>query len=161
MEVNLPSGFTVDTDAIPSLLLSYAKSIKKVETKNGETTLVLYFDSVSWPNSNNLLSRINNIIRNNFIFLDMLFIVIGQTSGKKMGMEREKKYVVLLPLCFLPTEVALYRELAIKSHFKFLCTPMGAFAYEVINQIFSYHGLVVSGFVMHNFKFGWFWYFCS
>lgn len=47
MEVNLPSGFTVDTDAIPSLLLSYAKTIKKVETKNGETTLVLYFDSVS------------------------------------------------------------------------------------------------------------------
>ncbi|KAK7574336.1 hypothetical protein V9T40_011527 [Parthenolecanium corni] len=47
MEVNLPSGFTVDTDAIPSLLLSYAKTIKKVETKNGETTLVLYFDSLS------------------------------------------------------------------------------------------------------------------
>lgn len=46
MEVNLPSGFTADMDALPSLLLSHAHSIKKVETKNGDTTVVLYFDHV-------------------------------------------------------------------------------------------------------------------
>ena len=44
MEVNFPSGFTVDQDALPSLELS--QNVKKVETKNGDTMIVLYFDKV-------------------------------------------------------------------------------------------------------------------
>ena len=46
MEVNFPSGFTADTDSIPSLLATN-KNVKKVETKNGDTQIVLYFDHVS------------------------------------------------------------------------------------------------------------------
>lgn len=42
MEVNLPSGFTADIDALPSL--SVSQNIKLVETKNKDTTIVLYFD---------------------------------------------------------------------------------------------------------------------
>ncbi len=49
MEVHLPSGFTADIDALPSLLFSHAHSIKKVETKDGDTTIVVYFDSVGGP----------------------------------------------------------------------------------------------------------------
>lgn len=44
MEINLPSGFTADMDSLPSLLLS--NMVKKVETKNGDTAIVLYFDKV-------------------------------------------------------------------------------------------------------------------
>lgn len=42
MEVNLPSGFTADIDSLPSLGVS--QNIKLVETKNKDTTVVLYFD---------------------------------------------------------------------------------------------------------------------
>lgn len=44
MEVSLPSGFTVDRDSLPSLELS--SHVKRVETKNGDTMVVLYFDKV-------------------------------------------------------------------------------------------------------------------
>ncbi|XP_011502894.1 PREDICTED: CD109 antigen-like [Ceratosolen solmsi marchali] len=44
MEVSFPSGFTVDQDALPSLELS--QNVKRVETKNGDTMVVLYFDKM-------------------------------------------------------------------------------------------------------------------
>lgn len=44
MEVSLPSGFTVDSDALPSLQLS--QNVKRVETKDGDTVVMLYFDKV-------------------------------------------------------------------------------------------------------------------
>lgn len=44
MEVKLPSGFTADLDSLPSLLLS--NSVKKVETKNGDTEVIMYFEHV-------------------------------------------------------------------------------------------------------------------
>ncbi|KRT80931.1 hypothetical protein AMK59_6126 [Oryctes borbonicus] len=44
MEVNLPSGFTVDVDSLPSLEVS--QNVQKVETKN-DTTVVLYFHNVT------------------------------------------------------------------------------------------------------------------
>ncbi|PSN57619.1 hypothetical protein C0J52_00529 [Blattella germanica] len=44
MEVTLPSGFTVDTDALPSLEVS--QHVKRVETKSGNTVVVLYFDKL-------------------------------------------------------------------------------------------------------------------
>ncbi|XP_032689989.1 CD109 antigen-like isoform X2 [Odontomachus brunneus] len=44
MEVNLPSGFTVDRDSLPSLEIS--SHVKRVETKNGDTMVVLYFDKM-------------------------------------------------------------------------------------------------------------------
>lgn len=45
MEVSLPSGFTVDRDSLPSLEIS--SHVKRVETKNGDTMVILYFDKVS------------------------------------------------------------------------------------------------------------------
>lgn len=44
MEISLPSGFTVDRDSLPSLEVS--QNVKRVETKNGDTMVVLYFDKV-------------------------------------------------------------------------------------------------------------------
>ncbi|XP_046483767.1 CD109 antigen isoform X3 [Neodiprion pinetum] len=44
MEVSLPSGFTVDIDSLPSLEIS--QHVKRIETKNGETMVVLYFDKM-------------------------------------------------------------------------------------------------------------------
>lgn len=44
MEVSLPSGFTVDRESLPSLEVS--QSVKRVETKDGDTIVVLYFDEV-------------------------------------------------------------------------------------------------------------------
>ncbi|XP_034936868.1 CD109 antigen-like isoform X2 [Chelonus insularis] len=44
MEVSLPSGFTVDMDTLPSLEVS--QNVKRVETKNGNTMVVLYFDKM-------------------------------------------------------------------------------------------------------------------
>ncbi|XP_075211329.1 CD109 antigen-like isoform X2 [Lycorma delicatula] len=44
MEVSLPSGFTVDQDALPSLELS--QNVKRVETKDGDTVVMLYFDKM-------------------------------------------------------------------------------------------------------------------
>ncbi|XP_043259825.1 CD109 antigen-like isoform X1 [Colletes gigas] len=44
MEVSLPSGFTVDRDSLPSLEVS--QNVKRVETKNGDTVVILYFDKM-------------------------------------------------------------------------------------------------------------------
>lgn len=43
MEVNFPSGYTADIDSLPSLEVS--QNVQKVETKNGDTTVVLYFNN--------------------------------------------------------------------------------------------------------------------
>nr|CAD7195115.1 unnamed protein product [Timema douglasi] len=45
MEVTLPSGFTVDSDSLPSLQVS--ENVKRVETKDGDTVLMLYFDKMT------------------------------------------------------------------------------------------------------------------
>ncbi|CAG9853917.1 unnamed protein product [Phyllotreta striolata] len=45
MEVNLPSGFTADTDALPSLELS--ENVQKVETSNKLTKVLLYFNNLT------------------------------------------------------------------------------------------------------------------
>jgi len=42
MEVQLPSGFVVDRDTLPTLESS--ERIKKVETQNRNTKVVIYFD---------------------------------------------------------------------------------------------------------------------
>ncbi|XP_014247621.1 CD109 antigen-like isoform X2 [Cimex lectularius] len=44
MEVSLPSGYTVDSDSLPSLEIS--QHVKRVETKDGDTVVVLYFDKM-------------------------------------------------------------------------------------------------------------------
>lgn len=44
MEVEFPSGFTADLETIPSL--EATDNIKKVETKNGDTVMVVYFDNL-------------------------------------------------------------------------------------------------------------------
>ncbi|KAL0273724.1 UNVERIFIED_CONTAM: hypothetical protein PYX00_006334 [Menopon gallinae] len=44
MEVSLPSGFVVDVDSLPSLRVS--QNVKRVETKEGDTVVVLYFDKL-------------------------------------------------------------------------------------------------------------------
>lgn len=44
MEVEFPSGFTADTDSIPDIMAS--KNVKKVETKNGDTVVIVYFDHI-------------------------------------------------------------------------------------------------------------------
>lgn len=42
LEVTLPSGYTIETDTLLDVSNSY--NVKKVETKNGDTTFVVYFD---------------------------------------------------------------------------------------------------------------------
>lgn len=44
MEVSLPSGFSVDRDALPSLELS--QHVKRVDSREADSMLVLYFDKV-------------------------------------------------------------------------------------------------------------------
>ena len=56
MEVALPSGFTIEADALPSLQSS--QNVKRVETKEGDTVVVLYFDKVSKPGT--VLSNTRN-----------------------------------------------------------------------------------------------------
>ncbi|KAF0289583.1 CD109 antigen [Amphibalanus amphitrite] len=45
MEIELPSGFTVDEQSIPGLY-KY-RSVKRVETADGDTKVVIYFDEIS------------------------------------------------------------------------------------------------------------------
>lgn len=45
MEVSLPSGFVVDSDSLPSLRVS--QNVKRVETKDSDSVVILYFDKVS------------------------------------------------------------------------------------------------------------------
>lgn len=44
MEVAFPSGFTADMDTLPSLESSYG--VKRVETKEGDTVVIMYFDNL-------------------------------------------------------------------------------------------------------------------
>lgn len=52
MEVTLPSGYTVDNDALPSLQLS--NNVKRIETKDGDSVVMLYFDKVKVNSNNNI-----------------------------------------------------------------------------------------------------------
>ncbi|KAJ8921010.1 hypothetical protein NQ315_015806 [Exocentrus adspersus] len=45
MEVTLPSGFTADVDSLPSLEVS--QHVQKVETRRGNTEIVLYFNNIT------------------------------------------------------------------------------------------------------------------
>lgn len=45
LEVSVPSGFSVDTDS--TYALAKMDYVKRVETKNGDTVFVLYFDNLS------------------------------------------------------------------------------------------------------------------
>lgn len=45
MEVQFPSGFTADLDTLPSLEVS--ENVMKVETKNGHSTVIVYFDHLT------------------------------------------------------------------------------------------------------------------
>uniref|UniRef100_A0A336LNM3 CD109 antigen n=1 Tax=Culicoides sonorensis TaxID=179676 RepID=A0A336LNM3_CULSO len=44
MEVEFPSGFTADLDSLPSL--ENYENVKRVETKDGDTNVILYFDNL-------------------------------------------------------------------------------------------------------------------
>lgn len=45
MEVGLPSGFQADTETLPAI--KKLQKIKRVETQDGDTSVVIYFDRVS------------------------------------------------------------------------------------------------------------------
>lgn len=49
MEVALPSGYTADVDALPSV--TRAKEVKRIDTSDGDTNVIIYMDRVSatWP----------------------------------------------------------------------------------------------------------------
>lgn len=44
MEVALPSGYTADVDALPAI--SRAKEVKRIDTSDGDTNVIIYFDRV-------------------------------------------------------------------------------------------------------------------
>ncbi|XP_013104374.2 CD109 antigen isoform X1 [Stomoxys calcitrans] len=44
MEINLPSGYTIDNDSLKPI--REAKRVQRVETKNDDTVVVVYFDSL-------------------------------------------------------------------------------------------------------------------
>jgi len=44
MEVNLPSGFTIDKDSLPAL--RRFKGVKRVDPAKGDTKVILYFESL-------------------------------------------------------------------------------------------------------------------
>ncbi|KAI1285562.1 Antigen -like protein [Halotydeus destructor] len=45
MEVALPSGYTADVDALPSI--SRAKEVKRIDTSDGDTNVIIYFDRIT------------------------------------------------------------------------------------------------------------------
>ncbi|KAL1124405.1 hypothetical protein AAG570_001034, partial [Ranatra chinensis] len=45
MEIVLPSGFSVDLDSLPSLQVAH--KVKRFETKDGDTSVALYFDKLT------------------------------------------------------------------------------------------------------------------
>jgi hypothetical protein len=45
MEVNLPSGFTANMDALPAL--RRFKEVKRVDTERGDTKIILYFETMT------------------------------------------------------------------------------------------------------------------
>lgn len=44
MEVGLPSGFQADSETFPTI--KKLDKIKRIETQNGDTNVVIYFDRV-------------------------------------------------------------------------------------------------------------------
>lgn len=44
MEIALPSGYTVDGDSFGSI--RSAKQVQRIETKNSDTTIIIYFDGL-------------------------------------------------------------------------------------------------------------------
>ncbi|XP_053206291.1 CD109 antigen-like isoform X2 [Panonychus citri] len=46
MEVELPSGYSADVDALPSIK-SQGNGIKRIESHNGDTNVVIYFDRIT------------------------------------------------------------------------------------------------------------------
>ena len=46
MEVALPSGYTADVDALPSI--TRAKEVKRIDTSDGDTNVIIYFDRVNY-----------------------------------------------------------------------------------------------------------------
>ncbi len=59
MEVELPSGYVADVEAL--LSITRAKEIKRIDTANGDTNVVIYFDRVSLIYSIYQLRSILNI----------------------------------------------------------------------------------------------------
>ena len=49
MEVALPSGYTADVDALPSV--TRAKEVKRIDTSDGDTNVIIYMDRVSSSSS--------------------------------------------------------------------------------------------------------------
>lgn len=47
MEVELPSGYNADVDALPAA--TRAKEVKRVDTANNDGTVFVYFDKVYRP----------------------------------------------------------------------------------------------------------------
>lgn len=45
LEVHTPSGYTVEKDTLTSLLS--LKTVKKIETKDGETVVIVYIDQLN------------------------------------------------------------------------------------------------------------------
>lgn len=45
MEVGLPSGFQADAETFPSM--KKMEKIKRIESQDGDTNVVIYFDRVS------------------------------------------------------------------------------------------------------------------
>lgn len=45
MEVALPSGYTAEVDALPSI--TRAKEVKRIDTSDGDTNVIIYMDRVS------------------------------------------------------------------------------------------------------------------
>jgi CD109 antigen len=45
MEVELPSGYVADVEALPSV--TRAKEIKRIDTSNGDTNVIIYFDRIT------------------------------------------------------------------------------------------------------------------
>jgi CD109 antigen len=45
MEVALPSGYTADVDALPSV--TRAKEVKRIDTSDGDTNVIIYFDRIT------------------------------------------------------------------------------------------------------------------
>lgn len=51
MEVALPSGYTAEVEALPSI--TRAKEVKRIDTSDGDTNVIIYMDRVRtlilWP----------------------------------------------------------------------------------------------------------------
>lgn len=79
MEVSLPSGFTVDMDSLPSLEVS--QNVKRVETKNGDTMVVLYFDKVCFNAKN--LSTFSE--KKNYYLYTKMFVLFADDQTRVLS----------------------------------------------------------------------------